>query len=67
MGRFLADEGIGRMEKLIRPLVQAQPQSTKEKRGESSSSNRKMPSVVVEVGSMCSLDTNRIVRDFGKK
>ena len=64
MGRFLADEGTGRMEKLIYPLVQAQPQST---RGESSSSNRKTSSVVVEVGSVCSVDTYRIVRDFGKK
>ena len=67
MGRFLADEGIGRMEKLIHPLVQAKPQSTMEGAVESSSSNRKTSSVVAEVGSVCSVDTYRIVRDFGKK
>ena len=67
MGRFLADEGIGRMERLIHPLVQAQPQSTKEGVGESSSNNRTTSSVVVEIESVCSLDTYRIMRDFGKK
>ena len=64
MGRFLADGGIGRMEKLICPLVQLQPHPTEGITGESNINNRKTSSVVVEVGSVCSLDT---YRDFGKK
>ena len=66
MGRFLADGGIGRMEKLIRSSVLVQPPATVELAGERSS-NQKTPSVVVEVGSLCSLDKNRIGRDFGKR
>ena len=66
MGRFMADEGIGRMEKLIRSSALVQPQTTGEWAGERSR-NRKTTSVAVEAGSVCSLDTNRIARDFGGK
>ena len=64
MGRFLADGGIGLMEKLIRFSVLA---ATKEGAGEGGSSRKKTSSVVVEVGSVCSLNVNRIVRDFGEQ
>ena len=67
MGRFLADEGIGHMERLIRFSVPAQPPATEEGAGESTSYEQKTSSVVVEVGSVCSLDGNRIARDFGEK
>ena len=67
MGRFLADEGIGRMERLICSTVPVQPLATVKKTGESSGNRKKASSVVVEVGSVCSLEANRIARDFGGK
>ena len=64
MGRFLTGEGIGRIEKHIRSSVPALPPAAV---GERNGNRKKPPSVVVEVGSVCSLDANRIVRDFGEK
>ena len=54
------------MEKLIRSAAPVQPQTPEEWAGEGSRS-RKTSSVVVEVGSVCSLGADRIVRDFGEK
>ena len=54
------------MEKLIRSAAPVQPQTPEEWAGEGSRS-RKTSSVAVEVGSVCSLGADRIVRDFGEK
>lgn len=54
------------MEKLIRPSEPAQLSAT----GGGAMgrvSDGKMSSAVVEVGSLCSMDARRIVRDFGEK
>ena len=66
MGRFMADDGIGIAERLIHYSALVQPHTAEEWVGECSSKDT-TSSVVAEVGSVCSLDTNRIARDFGGK
>ena len=63
----MADEGIGRMEKLIRSSVPVRPPVMEERVGESNSNRMKTSSVVVEVGSVCSSGVNRTTRDFGEE
>ena len=55
------------MEELIRSSVPTRPPAMEKRAGEKSGNKVETSSVAVEVGSVCSLDANRIVRDFGKK
>lgn len=66
MGRFLAGPGIGHLERLIRPSAPVEFSATK-RVAKRKSKKKKASSVVVEVGSVCSLDSDRIMRDFGRK
>lgn len=67
MGRFLTDEGTGRMERLICSSLPAQPPAIEERAAECNSNRKKATSVVVEVRSVRSLDADRIARDFREK
>ena len=67
MGRFLAGPGIGHLERLIRPSAPVEFSATKKRVEKRKSKKKKASSVVVEVGSVCSLDSDRIMRDFGRK